>query len=191
MSKVNLGSHFITSGSTFFGFWVLWFPEAWLDRKSTRLNSSHVRISYAVFCLKLPSTPLIYSLSLHDALPIFFRILVQIIFGSGRAVFLTDVFVGSVYFTFIMNVKGELGFPLHYFGQYIFRFLGSLVSRSMVRSEEHTSELQSRPHLVCRLLLEATLHPLDLLPFPTRRSSDLFSDSRPNNLWKWPGRISD
>src|SRR5690606_39562460 len=25
---------------------------AWLDRKSTRLNSSHVKISYAVFCLK-------------------------------------------------------------------------------------------------------------------------------------------
>src|SRR5690554_5457792 len=25
---------------------------AWDDRKSTRLNSSHVRISYAVFCLK-------------------------------------------------------------------------------------------------------------------------------------------
>src|SRR5207249_10299772 len=24
----------------------------WLDRKSTRLNSSHVSISYAVFCLK-------------------------------------------------------------------------------------------------------------------------------------------
>src|SRR5690554_7118423 len=29
---------------------------------------------------------------------------------------------------------------------------GSL--RRCVRSEEHTSELQSRPHLVCRLLLE-------------------------------------
>src|SRR3989442_9157671 len=26
--------------------------------------------------------------------------------------------------------------------------------RPIVRSEEHTSELQSRPHLVCRLLLE-------------------------------------
>src|SRR5690554_7287440 len=26
--------------------------HAFLDRKSTRLNSSHVRISYAVFCLK-------------------------------------------------------------------------------------------------------------------------------------------
>src|SRR3989442_7547673 len=27
-------------------------PTAVQDRKSTRLNSSHVRISYAVFCLK-------------------------------------------------------------------------------------------------------------------------------------------
>src|SRR3989442_2508184 len=28
------------------------------------------------------------------------------------------------------------------------------VERGDLRSEEHTSELQSRPHLVCRLLLE-------------------------------------
>src|SRR5690625_5654680 len=28
-----------------------WVP-VWTDRKSTRLNSSHVAISYAVFCLK-------------------------------------------------------------------------------------------------------------------------------------------
>src|ERR1035438_4597140 len=27
-------------------------PENWTDRKSTRLNSSHLGISYAVFCLK-------------------------------------------------------------------------------------------------------------------------------------------
>src|SRR3712207_7413554 len=26
--------------------------DAWQDRKSTRLNSSHANISYAVFCLK-------------------------------------------------------------------------------------------------------------------------------------------
>src|SRR3712207_8352028 len=26
--------------------------QNWLDRKSTRLNSSHANISYAVFCLK-------------------------------------------------------------------------------------------------------------------------------------------
>src|SRR5687768_17889857 len=32
--------------------------------------------------------------------------------------------------------------------------LGPLVFWSTVRSEEHTSELQSRLHLVCRLLLE-------------------------------------
>src|SRR5690554_7186375 len=41
----------------------VWYKESWTndfhtfddsrqDRKSTRLNSSHVRISYAVFCLK-------------------------------------------------------------------------------------------------------------------------------------------
>src|SRR5690625_5333723 len=31
------------------------------DRKSTRLNSSHVAISYAVFCLKKKSTAVAYS----------------------------------------------------------------------------------------------------------------------------------
>src|SRR5690606_40066120 len=30
--------------------WIFWAQQ--LDRKSTRLNSSHVKISYAVFCLK-------------------------------------------------------------------------------------------------------------------------------------------
>src|SRR5690606_17943997 len=39
------------------------------DRKSTRLNSSHVKISYAVFCLL--TRPAIHLLSLHDALPIY------------------------------------------------------------------------------------------------------------------------
>src|SRR3989442_11534803 len=28
------------------------------------------------------------------------------------------------------------------------------ITKAAIRSEEHTSELQSRPHLVCRLLLE-------------------------------------
>src|SRR5690554_7015652 len=31
---------------------------------------------------------------------------------------------------------------------------GTIEGVSVCRSEEHTSELQSRPHLVCRLLLE-------------------------------------
>src|SRR3989442_8629956 len=33
-------------------------------------------------------------------------------------------------------------------------FTGYGVELGLLRSEEHTSELQSRPHLVCRLLLE-------------------------------------
>src|SRR2546428_6608560 len=32
-------------------------PPAGLDRKSTRLNSSHDQISYAVFCLKKKNKP--------------------------------------------------------------------------------------------------------------------------------------
>src|SRR3989442_9222363 len=32
--------------------------------------------------------------------------------------------------------------------------LVDMKKRGKIRSEEHTSELQSRPHLVCRLLLE-------------------------------------
>src|SRR3712207_8450630 len=39
---------------------LLWYPsanrDAEVDRKSTRLNSSHANISYAVFCLKKKKT---------------------------------------------------------------------------------------------------------------------------------------
>src|SRR3972149_5936060 len=41
------------------------------DRKSTRLNSRHSQISYAVFFFNDTATTEIYTLSLHDALPIF------------------------------------------------------------------------------------------------------------------------
>src|SRR3712207_8086275 len=36
----------------FAAFVAAWFLDGWIDRKSTRLNSSHANISYAVFCLK-------------------------------------------------------------------------------------------------------------------------------------------
>src|SRR3712207_7056487 len=43
------------------------------DRKSTRLNSSHANISYAVFCLKKKNTvvpnPVLWSFTLHATLP--------------------------------------------------------------------------------------------------------------------------
>src|SRR5690606_41425329 len=35
------------------------------DRKSTRLNSSHVKISYAVFCLKKKTHHILTSLRIH------------------------------------------------------------------------------------------------------------------------------
>src|SRR3712207_7012929 len=46
-------------------------PEttARLDRKSTRLNSSHANISYAVFCLKKKTNYTLSLLSLYTASP--------------------------------------------------------------------------------------------------------------------------
>src|SRR2546430_3100713 len=43
------------SGASFFGS----------DRKSTRLNSSHSQISYAVFCLKKKKKKINYSITFH------------------------------------------------------------------------------------------------------------------------------
>src|SRR3989442_5652110 len=47
-----LGSHLFLPRSAELGDDVGFLDQDDLDRKSTRLNSSHVRISYAVFCLK-------------------------------------------------------------------------------------------------------------------------------------------
>src|SRR5436305_7818833 len=44
-------------------------------------------------------------------------------------------------------------------------------TRLAVRSEEHTSELQSRPHLVCRLLLEKKKKHHHILTSTTRRTT--------------------
>src|SRR5690625_6789497 len=46
----------VTEGGHAVGLTVGDHPVAVRDRKSTRLNSSHVAISYAVFCLKKKST---------------------------------------------------------------------------------------------------------------------------------------
>src|SRR3712207_6852111 len=43
------------------------FTGAVLDRKSTRLNSSHANISYAVFCLKKKNNKLSFSTHLNHA----------------------------------------------------------------------------------------------------------------------------
>src|SRR3712207_6879345 len=40
-------------------------PLQWADRKSTRLNSSHANISYAVFCLKKKKHPRSFSMTIE------------------------------------------------------------------------------------------------------------------------------
>src|SRR2546429_6219032 len=47
------------------------------------------------------------------------------------------------------------------------------------RSEEHTSELQSRLHLVCRLLLEKKKKNDLSVSLRARKSANVFSDSEP------------
>src|SRR5256885_12707008 len=56
---------------------LAWFAVLYLvagtglrtDRKSTRLNSSHLVISYAVFCLKKTTNPRIRLVPIESALP--------------------------------------------------------------------------------------------------------------------------
>src|SRR3989442_6343029 len=58
-------------------------------------------------------------------------------------------------------------------GAKAFKDFKELDTLNLARSEEHTSELQSRPHLVCRLLLEKKKHP----PPPRRATPHSTSDS--------------
>src|SRR2546429_8660059 len=48
------------------------------------------------------------------------------------------------------------------------RLSRSIARRVLIRSEEHTSELQSRLHLVCRLLLEKKKKQQLLLKYPCK-----------------------
>src|SRR5438876_7394761 len=83
------------------------------------------------------ATPEIYTLSLHDALPICMDVL-AVFDATTRAVSRarTD---HRPYFLEAMTYR----YRTH-----------SMADAGRYRSEEHTSELQSPVHLVCRLLLE-------------------------------------
>src|SRR5690625_7726497 len=89
---------------------------------------------HLLFLFAAPSTSYIYPLSLHDALPIF----LQSGFGDPGA----GIAVG-----WQQACSREPGRECFGVGEQVGAELG-------LRSEEHTSELQSRGHLVCRLLLE-------------------------------------
>src|SRR3989442_6748114 len=55
--------------------------------------------------------------------------------------------------TQIMKVRGPNAAPKNGCTEY-WMMSSAPATPAIARSEEHTSELQSRPHLVCRLLLE-------------------------------------
>src|SRR3712207_9126962 len=90
------------------------------------------------------ATTEIYTLSLHDALPIS-RVVEE------RRVVLVDDREVQVVARAALVVEG-----LRHEGREVPAAAGQLLDRRLeaVRSEEHTSELQSRQYLVCRLLLE-------------------------------------
>src|SRR5690349_10337407 len=152
--------------------------QASQDRKSTRLNSSHVEISYAVFCLNSSPTPDVYPLSLHDALPICRQV------GEERQP-AGDHLAGQLRGRHPTR-PGQPVDPGHPVrpdrsedgGRADRRGGEGGAAAGVARSEEHTSELQSRRDLVCRLLLELIADSRCLPSFPTRRSSDLSTSRR-------------
>src|SRR5690606_41792662 len=94
-------------------------------------------LSALVFFFTDPPTPEIYTLSLHDALPI--SACISEIRSQRSASFIKWVEIKMV--TPSWRARSIIR------RQKLSRATGS-------RSEEHTSELQSRENLVCRLLLE-------------------------------------
>src|SRR5690554_7416343 len=93
-----------------------------------RLNRS----TMYYFIFNNPSPTEIYTLSLHDALPILAK-------------------ANSENVTPATPAPTRLLYRSDPISCHVAPFF---MRRNIARSEEHTSELQSRPHLVCRLLLE-------------------------------------
>src|SRR5690348_17895009 len=96
-------------------------------------------ISSHVFFFTGTATTEIYTLSLHDALPIWI---------SGPDL-MKQILTFSQADPTTNPIQGEGPLPID---------VVSGVWDLDVRSEEHTSELQSPVHLVCRLLLEKKKH---------------------------------
>src|ERR1039457_1798408 len=131
------------------------------DRKSTRLNSSHLVISYAVFCLKKnESVDPGHSQSVQNVAR-----LMQIRITSLGEPESTPNAANLWLFFFLMIRRPPRStlFPyttLFRSGKSSCTVRGHgrpgvvVVVESSSRSEEHTSELQSPCNLVCRLLLE-------------------------------------
>src|SRR5436853_363599 len=134
--------------------WPWGYRRRGRDRKSTRLNSSHLGISYAVFCLNDTPTTEIYTLSLHDALPICDLLALDV-----DAIDLPSLLPADDSGYGFDNIGDVLSISPLLLERYMSAAekvarLALGIPSARPRSEEHTSELQSLRHLVCRLLLE-------------------------------------
>src|ERR1022692_3533907 len=128
------------------------------DRKSTRLNSSHLVISYAVFCLKKKKRNLFDPFPpQHHAKEMTTVIFTE--FNSHEIIphmhllfffFFNDTATTEIYTLSLHDALPIYPIPRRQ-GAHPGRILPYL---QRPRSEEHTSELQSPCNLVCRLLLE-------------------------------------
>src|SRR5438552_14091057 len=98
-------------------------------------------MSCCYFYFTDPPTTDIYTLSLHDALPI-----------STLDDLLPEAF--AVAREAASRVLGQRHYDVQIMGGAALHFGNIAEMRTGERSEEHTSELQSPDHLVCRLLLE-------------------------------------
>src|SRR5437660_1587766 len=129
------------------------------DRKSTRLNSSHVAISYAVFCLVRrppPSAPFPYTTLFRSV-----RDPSSAHIPKGSTAMPTDVSgaVDAPERTPSSTLDGGAA-PAPPTRRVPDTTRTGAADHGDARSEEHTSELQSRGHLVCRLLLGAAAPPV-------------------------------
>src|SRR5205807_2451710 len=154
------------------------------DRKSTRLNSSHLVISYAVFCLKKKTKITRVTLEVFTEVMLAAQAIVQYGFGAHHGgsdvsecwedlIDTINVMLLIFFFFFNATATTEIytlslhdalpisgGERVDGAGDQLLAgavFAGNEDAcrrRRKRRSEEHTSELQSPCNLVCRLLLE-------------------------------------
>src|SRR5439155_24573163 len=101
-----------------------------------------------------PPTPHLCTLSLHDALPILPATDISVVHrsdASGTTYIWADYLAKvSPEWKMKVGVGNAVMWPTGIGG----KGNEGVAGQMYVRSEEHTSELQSRGHLVCRLLLE-------------------------------------
>src|SRR5690606_41906114 len=102
--------------------------------------------------LNRTATPAIYTLSLHDALPISCQEYRPAAALPGSRAHSADIFLISVTSYPDQSMLAEVVQGGQRFVLEAERY--DLITIIGIRSEEHTSELQSRENLVCRLLLE-------------------------------------